>query len=233
MKYCDNKIDQVNNLMLASPSSNKLDCWKKGLNGYARLLHIKNMDSLRNDLVRVKPEVLLLDHELPQLNGVRGIAGLRKLSPDTKIVLLSGAISDDEEWTFFKAGVRGCCRNDIDPESLKTLVTAVKHGELWIRRTLTHRLLEQFGGSSSKKSKNDRTSLSLLASLTQREYEIAVRVSGGESNKKIAETLEITERTVKAHLTRVYRKLGDVDRLRLALILSGDERQVRRDEPES
>ena len=231
MKYCVSvvKIDQVSTLVLASPSTHQLDLWKKGLNGYVQLSHIQNLDSLRDEMVRVKPEVLLLDHEFPQLDGARGIVGLRRLSPGTKIVMLSGSTSDDEEWAFFRAGARGCCRSDIDSESLKTLVVAVQQGELWIRRTLTYRLLEQLEGASNKKI--DRTYLGLLASLTQREYEISVRVSIGENNKRIAQALKITERTVKAHLTEVYRKLGDVDRLKLALILTGDERHVRRNSP--
>ena len=218
------EVDLANSLVLASPST--FDHWENGLSGYAQLVHIKNLDSLREEMVRVKPDVLLLDQELPQLEGARGIVRLRRLSPGTKIVMLGDPTSDDKEWAFFKAGARGCCRRDIDSESLKILVMAVQNGELWIRRTLTYRLLEQLGGASNKRI--DPIYLGLLASLTQREYEIAVRVSIGENNKRIAQALKITERTVKAHLTEIYRKLGDVDRLKLALILAGDERKERR-----
>ena len=236
MKSCVSvvKVDQVSSLVLASPGNHKLDRWKNGLNGYAQIAHIKNLDSLKDELSLVKPEVLLLDHDLPGLDGPRGITHLRELSPDTKIVMLSGPTSDDDEWAFFRAGVRGYCSRDIDPQSLKTLVGAVQQGELWIRRTLTYRLLEQLGDSSSKKSKKNkihRDCLSQLASLTLREYEIALRVSNGENNKEISRSLDITERTVKAHLTEVYRKLGVDDRVKLAVILSGDERHVRRNSP--
>ena len=93
---------------------------------------------------------------------------------------------------------------------------------------MTYRLLEQMEELTHKKNGNDRSSLGLLSSLTKREYEIAVRVSKGDSNKQVAQSLKITERTVKAHLTEVYRKLGVVDRLKLARILFGEERQVRR-----
>ena len=64
--------------------------------------------------------------------------------------------------------------------------------------------------------------------MAKREYEIAVRVSKGDGNKQVAQSLKITECTVKANLTEVYRKLGVVDRLKLARILFGEERQVRR-----
>jgi two-component system NarL family response regulator len=99
----------------------------------------------------------------------------------------------------------------------------VQQGELWIRRTLTCRLIDELGKTSAK-NKAYRTSLGMLNKLTQREYDIAVRVGNGESNKQIANACAITERTVKAHLTEVFLKLGVTDRLNLALVLSADER---------
>lgn len=231
MKQCVNiiQVNQANNFLFAGSNSDIFNHWKQGLQGCAQLLHIKNPASLKTELARVKPEIAFLHHDLPDLHGPSGIGELKKLSPATKIVMFGDSIPDEEEWAFFRAGVRGYCRDDIDPDTLKTLVKVVQRGELWIRRTLTYRLLEQITESPSKKNKNDRASLGLLASLTQREYEIAMRVSKGGSNKQIAQSLKITERTVKAHLTEVYRKLGVVDRLKLARILFGDERQVRRE----
>lgn len=222
------EIDLANSLVLASPSVHGFDSWEKELGGYAQLSHIKDMEALKNELDRIKPGVLLLDHVLLQLNGAREIAGLRKMSPYTKIVILSGSTSDEEEWAFFKAGVRGYCCRGIDSELLKKVVEAVRRGELWIRRSLTNRLFEHLSAAANKKNKSVRSALGLLASLTRREYEIAVRVSNGENNKTVADSLSISERTVKAHLTEVYRKLGKKSRLELALILSGDERKVRR-----
>ena len=72
--------------------------------------------------------------------------------------------------------------------------------------------------------------LGLLNKLTHREYDIAVRVGNGENNKQIAKSCGITERTVKAHLTEVFQKLGVTDRLNLALVLSADD---RKNEPEN
>ena len=223
------KVNQLDNYLLASPSNIKLDRWQKSLNGYAHILNVVDMASLKDSVARLKPDVLLLDQELPGLGGVSGITGLRKLSPKTKIIMLVDSISDDEqEWCYFRAGVRGCCRNDINAETLRTLTNAVQQGELWIRRTLTYKLLDQMGEPSSKKKETSRKCLGQLAQLTRREYEISLRVSNGESNKQIAQSLDITERTVKAHLTEVYRKLGVLDRVKLAIVLSADSRQNRR-----
>lgn len=220
-----------NHVLLASVYNERLLCWGKGLEGSVEAVYLKNLADLRVELKRVQPDVLLLDYDLPGLEGVQGVVGLRKLSKDTKIVMLSEPISDDEEWNFFRAGVRGCCRNEINSQSLKTLVKAIQQGELWIKRTLTHRLLDQLSNSINNKDnkESDRSCLGLLSSLTRREYEISLQVRNGGSNKQIAQSLEITERTVKAHLTGIYRKLGVVDRLKLAIVLSGDKRQARRD----
>ncbi|MCG6933004.1 MAG: response regulator transcription factor, partial [Gallionella sp.] len=122
-----------------------------------------------------------------------------------------------------KAGVRGCCPNDLKPQDLKQVVLTVQQGELWIRRRLTSRLVDELGKTTSK-NKAYRSQFGLLNHLTQREFDIALRVSKGESNKQIAQECSITERTVKAHLTEVFQKLGVTDRLNLALFMSADIR---------
>lgn len=216
-----------NKLILASESQSRLDAWNEGVSGFEvtpiiidRLL-IERLDSLRNIITQVKPEVLLLDFELLGLNASNGSAGLRRLCTETKTIIMTGDISEDLEWELLTAGVRGLCQSDIQPKFLKQVVLAVQQGELWIRRKLACRLIDELGKTTSK-NKAYRATLGLLNKLTQREYDIAVRVGNGESNKQIALACEITERTVKAHLTEIYLKLEITDRVNLALILSAD-----------
>lgn len=212
----------MNNLILASSDQARPAFWKQGLNGFvSTTLIIDRLDALRDDVVRIKPAVLLLDFDLLKLNDLIGASNLNGLCAETKVIVLSGVISEDLEWDLLKAGVRGCCQNDIKPQFIKQVVVAVQQGELWIRRTLTCRLIDELGKTTSK-NKAYRASLGLLNNLTQREFDVAVRVGNGDSNKQIAESCAITERTVKAHLTEVYQKLGVTDRLNLALILSAD-----------
>lgn len=211
----------MNNLILASSCQNRLASWKQGLDGFASTsLVIDGLNTLRDDVMQVKPKVLLLDFDLLGLNGA---SRLKNICVETKTIVIGGAISEEMEWELLKAGVRGCCRSDSDPKFLRQVVEAVQQGELWIRRTLTCRLIDELGKTTAK-NKTYRTSLGLLNKLTQREYDIAVRVGNGESNKQIAQACAITERTVKAHLTEVFLKLGVTDRLNLALVLSADER---------
>lgn len=219
----------MNNLILASSCQNKLASWKQGLSGFNITTLIKDssssnrLETLRDEVAKIKPKVLLLDIDLLGSDGSFGLATLRRLCADTKIIILTGDISEELEWELLKAGMRGCCRNDIEPKLLKQIVEAVKKGELWIRRSLTGRLIDELGKTSSK-IQTYRATLGLLNKLTQREYDIAIRVGNGECNKDIAQACGITERTVKAHLTEIFLKLGVSDRLNLALALAADNR---------
>jgi DNA-binding NarL/FixJ family response regulator len=208
-------------ILLASSSQDDLSRWERGTSSLAPIFCSTNIRSLSDELVRIKPKILLLDHDLPQLDGLSGIAALMKLNPETKIVILSGPITDETEWGLFRTGVRGCCRRDIDSEQLRNVIVAVQQGELWIRRTLSWHLLNELVMITQEKNKIKQAIGDLLANLTRREYEIATLVGNGETNKQIARRLAITERTVKAHLTEVFRKLDVADRLKLALIVKG------------
>lgn len=214
----------MNNLILASAHQKRLAAWGHGLNGFASTaMTVDRLETLRDGVARVKPGVLLLDLDLLELNGRNSVALLRKLCTDTRTIIMGDAISESLEWELLKTGVRGCCRNEIEPNFLKQVVDAVLLGELWIRRSLTCRLIDELGKTTSK-NQAYRATLGLLNSLTQREYDIAVRVGNGESNKQIAQASSITERTVKAHLTEIFLKLGVTDRLNLALVISADNR---------
>ncbi len=208
-------------ILLASSSQDDLFRWEQGVRGLAPIFCSTNLDSVRGELVRIKPQILLLDHDLPKLDAPNGISGLMKLNPETKVIILTQLLSDEIEWGLFKTGIRGCCRDDIEPDQLKYVVEAVQKGELWIRRALSWYLLNELVTITQEKNKIKQAVSDLLANLTRREYEIATLVGNGESNKQIARLLAITERTVKAHLTEVFRKLDVADRLKLALIVKG------------
>ena len=215
----------MNILMIASANQDRLASWKRDLSSsVSKTLAIDKLDTLREDVVQFKPAVTMLDYDLL---GPDDIASLNRISLQTNIIVVGSNISEETEWQLLKAGIRGCCRSDADPELLKQIVMTVHGGELWIRRTLTCRLIDEFSKKAAM-NKTHQESLGMLNKLTQREYDIAVRVGKGESNKLIAMACGITERTVKAHLTEVFIKLGVSDRLNLALTLSADKRTAVR-----
>ena len=211
------------NLVLASTNLGRFACWHEMLSGNASLSLADTLDVLRDRLSRLQPEIMLLDRGLPGLDGTGEVSRLRKSYPETHIVILDDHASDEDEMAMLKAGARGICPPDINESSLKMMVHSVRNGELWIRRSLTSRLLEHLREHAHPQI--DAGSVDArLKDLTRREYEIALRVGNGESNKQIAYSLEISERTVKAHLTSIFQKTGATDRLKMALILSTDSR---------
>lgn len=206
-----------NSLMIAGACKDKLASWQLALNGFASaILLIDSLDKLTDEVIKIKPIVTLLDYDLLRPQGV---ANLCRISKNTKIVVIGCEITEEMEWQLLNAGVRGCCHCDADPQLLIQVVTAVQDGELWIRRALTCRLIDDLGRATAR-NRTYRNSLGLLSQLTPRENDIAVRVGNGESNKLIAKACGITERTVKAHLTEVFQKMGVTGRLNLALVLS-------------
>lgn len=214
-------LDRGALILMASPSQDTLARWEAGINGFSHKLCAGSLDSLKDDIVKAKPQVLLLDYDFPGLEDSAVIASLAKLNPETRIIVLGFELSDQTEWELFKAGVRGCCQKNINSSLLEKVITAVQQGELWMRRTVTGRLLAELGAIALEKNQLKQATQALLSNLTQRESEIATLVGNGESNKQIALRLDITERTVKAHLTEIFRKLNVADRLKLALLVTG------------
>lgn len=210
-------------ILLASSCEEKLAHWKRGLLSISTtLLCVSDLDSLRNELNSRKPPILLLDHAL--LGGIDSqspqvIENLLMLSPKTRIIISTSGISDEIEWKFFRSGVKGFCLDKTELEQIKRAVMAVLQGELWIRRKLVQHMQNELAMTMQEKKHIERAVNSLLENLTKREYEIAILVGHGESNKQIARQLDITERTVKAHLTEIFRKLAISDRIKLALLV--------------
>lgn len=156
---------------------------------------------------------------MPGLGNQRSVLDLVNFWKTIRIVVFSPELSNEAEWGLFKTGIRGCCRNNVQPEQIKRVIQAVLNGELWIRRTLTHQILNELVKVTHEKNQIEQAVNDLLVNLTRREYEIAMLIGRGESNKRIAQQLAITEWTVKAHLTEIFRKLHISDRIKLALIM--------------
>jgi DNA-binding NarL/FixJ family response regulator len=207
-------------ILLASSSSEALASWELGLHGFDVIVSVRQVAGLRECLKRTAPQVLLLGVDLPGLDGPKEVANLRKASPRTKIIALTRFISDETELALFRAGVHGCCQSDVDLQLLRRAVVAVQQGELWIRRSLTPQLLNDLGARLRDELRARDSADERLAELTSREREIAELIGNGESNKNIARQLFITERTVKAHVSGIFRKLGVGDRLNIALRVS-------------
>ena len=209
-------------ILLASANVAARRRWRRGLAHHAtREAHDRGQ--LEHAMTHFTPGSVLLDVSLPGLRGPGDIAGLQRLSAASRIIVLAEAPSDSEGLAAFRAGAHGYCHRDLDPALVEKAVAAVQKGELWASRVLIARLVADLSSRHrlGEPASHNGAAGSRLAALTGRERETALLVGGGAANKEIAAHLGVTERTVKAHLTAIFRKIGVTDRLRLALLLHG------------
>jgi two-component system, NarL family, nitrate/nitrite response regulator NarL len=207
-------------VLLASGLAGLRKRWRQSLERHFIVHEVTERSSLERTLTTRRASVLLLDLDLPELGGIRGVAGLQRLRPATKIVALTSHPDEQEGITALKAGVRGYCDRDIDPRLLPKALDVVQKGEIWVGRKLIPHLLEELTALTEQQEKEAPVGLdSSLDRITPRERQIVQLLSSGASNKEIAKNLNVTERTVKAHLTAIFRKLGISGRLQLALFV--------------
>lgn len=145
------------------------------------------------------------------------IALISKNFKDAKIVVLANMPNQAESVHALSLGAMGYCHAYTEPAVLKEIKAVISHGGLWLGQDILQRLIEV----STKLIGNQPDYVAnLLEKLTSREKEVAVEAAKGLSNKEIARILNITERTVKAHLAKTFERLGAKDRLQLALMLN-------------
>jgi DNA-binding NarL/FixJ family response regulator len=159
---------------------------------------------------------------------VQSVAALRAARPDVAIVAMTLVPSAGEAVSALSAGARGYCHALAAPEMLRQVALVVSNGGIWIGPDLMARATVAVAQAVTP---GLRPALDVFEALTPRERAVALQVAEGESNKEIARRLNITLRTVKAHLSAIFDKLGVRDRLQLVLALrrSPDPQQVVRE----
>lgn len=136
-------------------------------------------------------------------------------APGCSVVILSNVPGDDEGLVVLEAGAAGYTNALAIPEVLHQIAAVVENGGLWVGPSLLQRLIAGMATHSAQINNGQ------LSKLSAREKEVALAVASGASNKEIARRLEISERTVKAHLTAAFERLGVRDRLQLSLLING------------
>ena len=135
------------------------------------------------------------------------------------VIVMAGVPKEAEALSALRAGVRGYCHVTAAPGQLRDVALVVENGGLWMPPSLMQRFLVV-----STRTTPAAVPLALqLNDLTVQELTVADKVGHGLSNREIAETLEISERTVKAHLTVIFEKMGVRDRVQLALKVNNIE----------
>lgn len=144
------------------------------------------------------------------------VRSLRAAAPQVPVVVLSNMPDDEQGLAALAAGASGYCSALTLPAVLRQVAGVVEHGGLWVGPSLIRRLMQ---GLATTEAANEPT----LDSLSQRERQVAEAVARGSTNKEIARLMGVTERTIKAHLSAVFEKLGVRDRMQLALVVNGVE----------
>jgi two-component system, NarL family, nitrate/nitrite response regulator NarL len=164
------------------------------------------------------------------ISTLGAVAAIRAARPDVAVVAMTLIPDAEEAVSALRAGARGYCHALAAPEMLRQVALVVSNGGIWIGPDLMSRAAVAVAQSVTPGS---RPALDVFEALTPRERAVALQVTEGASNKEIARRLNITLRTVKAHLGAIFDKLGVRDRLQLVLALrrSPDPQQVVRETP--
>jgi len=146
------------------------------------------------------------------------VARLRRGLAGRSLIVLADEPDEDGALAALAAGAAAYCNAHAAPAVLQQVAAVVQNGGVWIGQGLMKRLL---AASTALLNKRPGDHDAWRSTLTPREQEVAVAVADGASNKEIARQLDITERTVKFHVSAVLEKLGARDRLQLSLIING------------
>jgi NarL family two-component system response regulator YdfI len=148
----------------------------------------------------LKPDIILMDLQMPRLDGFSAVTQILERQPDSTIIILTTYNEDELMFKCLQAGAKGFLLKDTGREALMNTIQAAVRGETLLKPEIMQKIL------AYPLRQNQQTSGSSL--LSEREQEVLQAAARGSTNNQIALALGISERTVRAHLTNIYNKFG-------------------------
>ncbi|MCU1656480.1 MAG: response regulator receiver protein [Pseudonocardiales bacterium] len=175
-------------------------------------------------VAQLKPDVVVMDVRMPEMDGVEATAAITAAHPDVHVLILTTFDLDEYAFAGLRAGASGFLLKDVPPSELVAAIRTVASGDAVVAPRVTRRLLETFADRLpvSDGEPDPDTRLSVL---TDRERDVLSEIALGRTNLEIAAALHLSEATVKTHVSRVLAKLGVRDRVQ-AVIFAYESRLV-------
>jgi NarL family two-component system response regulator LiaR len=157
----------------------------------------------------LRPDVILLDLVMPRKDGIEAIGEIRRDNPKSRILILTSFAEDAKVFAAIKAGALGYLLKDASPQELIRAIREVRQGSLSMHPTIAHKVMRELQRASDLPPTQEP--------LSAREVEVLKLVAQGMPNQEIAETLFISERTVRSHVSNILTKLHLANRTQAAL----------------
>ncbi|MBC8063573.1 MAG: response regulator transcription factor [Chlorobia bacterium] len=162
----------------------------------------------------LKPQVVLMDIQMPRLDGISATRQLKEKSPEIQVVILTKFGDDENVFAAIKAGAIGYVLKDAGLDEIRNAVKSAHHGDGAMNPALVARVLGEF----NRINKAATETRQVFQELSRREVEVLECISAGMKNAAIADKLCLSEKTVKTHVTAIFKKLQVNDRTEAALL---------------
>ena len=163
--------------------------------------------------LKLKPELIIMDIGLPELDGIEATQQIKAALPTTRVIILTSHDQDDDVFAALAAGADGYCLKDISCDQIVAVAEAVVAGNAWLDPRMAKRVLKTVSGDAPTPTQPETKPFGL----TNRELEVLELIVAGSTNQQIATALFVSMETVKTHVRHIMEKLCVSDRTQAAV----------------
>jgi DNA-binding NarL/FixJ family response regulator len=164
---------------------------------------------------RNRPDVVLMDIRMPDLDGLAATAAIRARPHPPAVIVLTTFDADDAVFRALEAGATGFLLKDTPPQDLLRAVRLAAAGDSMLSPGVTRQIINRI--TAEDRTRRRRDALDRLRGLTEREREVLIEIGLGHANAEIAARLHMSEATVKSHISHLFDKLSTTNRVQLAI----------------